>query len=113
MKQFLYLFRGGDDGYASLSPDEMQAHMIKWTEWMTVISKNDQPVPDAPLHGGGKIVKNAGKLVTDGPFAEGKELVGGYVIVEAEDTDAAVEMSKTCPIFEFNGFIEVREIVGE
>ncbi|MFT6855451.1 MAG: hypothetical protein ACJA0X_001425 [Cyclobacteriaceae bacterium] len=113
MKQYMYLFRGGDEGYTNLSPEEMQAHMMKWTEWMKVISQNDDPVAGAPLHGGGKIVKNSGALITDGPFAEGKEIVGGYVIVEASDLEMAVDMSKACPIFDFNGFVEVREVVGE
>ena len=111
MKQFLYLFRGGDDGYAEQSPEEMQAHMAKWGEWMVKISKNDQPVPGLPLQSEGKVVAKGGELITDGPFTEGKEIVGGYVIVEANDLDEAVELSKECPIFDFGGTVEVREAI--
>ncbi|REE05791.1 YciI family protein [Marinoscillum furvescens] len=111
MKQFLYLFRGGDEGYAEQSPEEMQAHMARWGEWMTKISNTDQPVPGLPLHESGKVVADGGNLITDGPFTEGKEIVGGYVLVEANDLDHAVELSKECPIFEFGGTVEVREAI--
>lgn len=112
MKQFLYLFRGGDEGYANQSPEQMQAHMAKWTEWMTKVSQNDEPVPGLPLQNEGKVVSKNGEIITDGPFTEGKEIVGGYVLVEANDLDHAVEISKDCPIFEFGGTVEVREAVA-
>lgn len=111
MKQFLYLFRGGDGGYNEQSPEQMQAHMERWTDWMVQISQNDQPVPGLPLQAEGKVVHNRGELITDGPFTEGKEIVGGYVLVEANDLDQAVELSKACPIFEFGGTVEVREAI--
>ena len=111
MKQFLYLFRGGDQGYASQSPEEMQAHMARWHEWMLKVSQTDEPVPGLPLQNEGKVVEKNGEVITDGPYAEGKEIVGGYVLVEAKDLNEAVEMSKGCPIFEFGGIVEVRETV--
>ncbi|WP_258098807.1 YciI family protein [Marinoscillum pacificum] len=111
MKQFLYLFRGGDEGYAQLSPEEMQNHMAKWNEWMIQISKTDEPVPGLPLNNEGKVVEKGGEIITDGPYPEGKEIVGGYVIVEANTLDEAVELSKGCPIFDFGGIVEVREAV--
>ena len=113
MKKFLYLFRGGDAEWASQSPEQMQAHMARWTEWMIRISQNGEPVPGLPLQPEGKVVANGGKVITDGPFTEGKEIVGGYVLVEATDLDHAVELSKGCPIFEFGGTVEVREAIAE
>lgn len=58
----------------------------------------------------GKVVLNGGDVITDGPFTEGKEIVGGYVTLPARDLDHAVEVSKECPIFEWGGSVEVREI---
>ncbi|WP_421876103.1 YciI family protein [Marinoscillum sp.] len=112
MKQFLYLFRGGDEGFANQSPQEMQAHMARWTEWMTKISQTEEPVPGLPLNNDGKVVSKDGEIITDGPYAEGKEIVGGYVLVEANDLDHAVSLSKGCPIFEFGGIVEVREAMA-
>ena len=59
-----------------------------------------------------KKVTQKGKVVSDGPFAEGKEIVGGYLIVNAADLDEAAEISKGCPIFKNNGEVEVREILS-
>ena len=56
--------------------------------------------PGHPLERAGKLVKGKQKTVTDGPFAEAKDVVGGYTLIEARDLDQAVELSKGCPIFE-------------
>src|SRR5881409_2350550 len=58
----------------------------------------------------GKLVKGKQKTVTDGPFAETKDIVGGYTLIEARDLDQAVELSKGCPIFEVEGAVEVRPV---
>ncbi|MEM9339954.1 MAG: YciI family protein [Bacteroidota bacterium] len=108
MKQFLYVFRGGDEGYAQQSPEEMQVHMERWVTWMQKVSAEGYPLQQE-----GKVVEKAGEIITDGPFAEGKEMVGGYVSLPANDMDHAVELSKECPIFEFGGTVEVREIILE
>ena len=50
------------------------------------------------------------KVVSDSPYAEGKEMVGGYLIVNAKDIDDAVEISKGCPIFDEDGSVEVRPV---
>ncbi len=64
-----------------------------------------------PLEQSGKQVTGTGKVVTDGPFMEGKEIVGGYLMCKAADYTEAVEISKGCPILEFeDGRVEVREI---
>ncbi|MDX1627644.1 MAG: YciI family protein [Fulvivirga sp.] len=112
MKEFMYLFRGGDAARAQQSPEAMQAHMQKWTSWMGELSKSGNLVSGLPLDGDGKVVKKAGEIVTDGPYAEGKEVVGGYLIVKAKDLNHAVELSKGCPIYEHEGHTEVREIMS-
>jgi len=61
------------------------------------------------LHGAGKVV-NPGNIITDGPYAEIKELIGGYTLVRAESLDEAAEMAKNCPILEMGGNVEIREI---
>jgi hypothetical protein len=113
MSKFLYLFRGGDARMAEQSPEEMQAHMQKWMTWMKGLGASGTLVDGLPLGKGGKLVTGNGNVVTDGPFSEGKEVVGGYLIVNAENFDQAVEISKGCPILEFDdGNIEVRDIMS-
>jgi hypothetical protein len=108
MEKFIYLFRGGLD--SRLSPEAMQAHMQKWMVWMESLGKKGNLVGGEPLQPSGKQVSGKNKAVTDGPFVEAKEMVGGYLIVNAKDIDEAVEISKGCPIFEMDGKLEVRPI---
>lgn len=111
MTKYMYLFRGGDARRAQQSPEEMQAHMELWKKWMGELAQNGKLVDGLPLGNDGKQVKKGG-VVHDGPFAEGKEIVGGYLIVNAESLDEAAEISKGCPIFEHDGHVEVREIMS-
>lgn len=112
MSNFLYLFRGGDDAYSKLSSEEQQAHMQVWGQWMGGLQEKGKLVDGEPLSQDGKVVKNKGEIVTNGPFAEGAEVVGGYLIVSADSMGEAVEISKGCPIFDYEGSnVEVREIM--
>ena len=108
MEKFMYLFRGGDN--PTSSPEAMQAHMQKWFAWMGQLAQEGTLVAGEPLVREGKQVNGSKKTVTDGPFIEAKEMVGGYLIVNANDIDHAVEISKGCPIFEVDGKLEVRPI---
>lgn len=110
MSDYLYLFRGGDARRAEQSPEQMQEHMQKWGSWMQNLAEQGKFVAGEPLKGEGKVVESAGEVITDGPFAEGKEIVGGYLIVKSDNLEGAVELSKGCPIFEHAGTVEVREI---
>lgn len=112
MSNFLYLFRGGEESFQKLSQEEKQAHMEVWGAWMGKLQEKGQLLDGFPLVADGKVVKNNGELVTNGPYAEGSELVGGYLIVVAKDIGEAVAISKSCPIFDYEGSnIEVREIL--
>lgn len=106
----MYLFRGGDIQSSQESPEAMQQHMQKWIKWMEELGKNGRFIGGEPLTTQGAVVTNKGKIVTDGPYAEGKELIGGYLIVKAKDLKEAAELSKGCPIFEYDGTVEVRPI---
>jgi len=111
MKEYLLLFRGGDSHMGKLSPDEMQVHMQEWMRWMSELNEKGKFSGAQPLINTGKIITGTKKVVSDGPFMEGKEMVGGYLILKADDYDEAVMLSKDCPILAFDdGTIEVREI---
>jgi hypothetical protein len=113
MSEFLYLFRGSSGPIAG-SPEHIQQHMQKWVAWIKELSeKGHVKSPGNPLEPTGKIVRGSPKsqkTVTDGPYAE-KDLVGGYLMVEAKDIGHAVELSAGCPIFETGGLVEVRPIM--
>jgi hypothetical protein len=112
MSNFLYLFRGGQENYDAMSAAEKEAHMKIWFQWMGNLRENGTLIDGLPLAKEGKVVENRGEIITDGPFAEGSEMVGGYLIVSAGSLDEAVEISKGCPIFDYGGTTEVREILS-
>ena len=108
MSEFTYLFRGRD---TNASPEQMQKTMEKWVAWFKDLGAKDHLKDTGhPLEHTGKVVKGAQKIVNDGPYAEAKDVVGGYIVIEATDLLHAVEISKGCPILEAGGSVEVRPI---
>jgi len=110
MEKFMYLFRGGDAHKPGASPEALQALVEEMMVWMGDLSKKGLIAGGEPLKRDGMQVSGKQKIVSDGPFVEAKEIVGGFVIVNAKDIQEAVELAKTCPIVEGNGKIEVRPI---
>jgi hypothetical protein len=109
MSEFVFLYRGGEDGR---SPEQAQQIMQKWVTWLKDLgAKGHIKDQGQPLERSGKLVKGTKKTVTDGPFAEAKDVVGGYTLIEAKDLAQAVELSKGCPIFEYDGAVEVRPVM--
>ena len=112
MAKFMFLQRGGCENRPEMTPEQMQAQMKSCMEW--VKSGTDEGWlldPGSPLGGNGAVVQ-PDLTVIDGPFAESKELVGGYTIVEAPDLAAACELAKRTIEMAGAGKIEVREIAN-
>jgi hypothetical protein len=86
--------------------------MQKWMAWLKDLAEKGH-IKDRgqPLERAGKLVTGKRKAVTDGPFAEAKDAIGGYTLIEASDLNQAVELSKGCPIFEVDGQVEVRPVM--
>jgi len=108
MSEFTYLFRRRQ---TSGSPEQRQKHLEKWVAWFKDLgAKGHIKDPGHPLENTGKVVNGNQKIVKDGPYAEAKDVVGGYIIVEANDLAHAVELSMGCPILEVGGSVEVRPV---
>jgi hypothetical protein len=107
MKEFLFVYRAD---WASLPADEQQSRNKLWMDWMGGIAAQNKLVDKGNrLAGTGKMVKSK-NVVTDGPFAEIKETIGGYSLVKANSYEEAVELAKGCPAILAGGHVEVREI---
>ena len=114
MSNFLYLFRGGDEDFDSWTPEAQQNHMVVWEQWMGNLAQQGKLLGGERLFDSGTVVRDRGEVITDGPFVEGSEILGGYVIIVAKDQEEAIAMSKDCPIFDYKGaFVEIREIMSE
>ncbi len=112
MASYMALIRGGNEGYSKLSPEEMQIQMESWKKWMTGLNEAGHDGSGESLKSGGKLIRDRGNLVTDGPYMEGKELVGGFILINAETEEEAIELAKGCPVFDMGGMIELREVGG-
>jgi len=112
MKNYVLLFRGGMD-YRTASPDDLQADVQLWHTWMGALAAQGKMVPGGQqLVPAGAAVTGSAKHVTDGPFAEGKELIGGFIVVAAADMTEAIDIAKGCPILLHDGSAEVREVAA-
>ncbi len=109
MVKFMMIFRGGD--YQRLSAEEAQQLTQKWLRWFDGLTRDGVYAgAGAALERSGKVLRAARGGVSDGPYAEAKDLVGGYGIVEAKDLEAAAELARGCPGFEVNGIVEIRPV---
>jgi hypothetical protein len=107
----LLLFRKSTDPRDQPSPADMQAGYAQWQTWMTKHAKailEQPPARSGPKPGGSAAVCRAG-VVTDGPFAEGKEVVGGWSFVQVEAFAHAVEIAKEVPMFTSVEIIEITQ----
>ena len=110
MKEFLLLFRTDYDIVSKVSPDQAEAMMKKWMDWIGgIAAQNKLATKGNRLQSSGRIV-NSNNVVTNGPYTDIKESIGGYSIIKAENYDEAVKMAKGCPVLLAGGNVEVREI---
>lgn len=109
MAKFLFVYRGGND-FETMSPEEMQQSMQRWMDWIQGGTEAGWLIDGGDALNPGGAVVNPDLTVTDGPFAESKELVGGYSMVEADSLEAAAELAKTCPMPAAGGTVEVRQL---
>lgn len=106
--EYLLLFRG-NDWYKGLSPEEMQGVASKWMGWFKRLMDEGICLAGQPLEQEGKVVSGKnGRVVSDGPFAESKEAVGGYFLLRVNTMDEAVAIAKECPGLAYGIQVEVR-----
>lgn len=111
MNEFLLIFRRDFQGGEQPSPEHLQNMMTEWQKWMGGIAARNKLVSTGNrLADEGKVV-NPGDIITNGPYVEIKEAIGGYIVIRADSLEEAAEISKGCPILTIRGNVEVRMIV--
>jgi len=111
--EYMLLFRGPhwDRG---LSADELQDAMDKVMAWFGGLEERGKVKGGQPLGAEGRTISGAnGRFVMDGPYAESKEAVGGYLMLQAEDLNEAVEIARSSPVLRYGVTVEVRPILAE
>jgi hypothetical protein len=110
MKDFMFIFRNKTDR-PQPTAEEMQNIMQLWMGWIDKLKQKNVYTAGEPLTHSGKVVKGNEATVIDGPFAESKEIVGGYFLIKANSFEEAAELAKDCPDLSHGGSVEVREIM--
>lgn len=112
MASFLFVYRSQPYDMSKVSPDQMQQSMARWMQWIEkgfaegwLVDPGDALLPE------GRVV-DKNKTVTDGPFVEAKEVVGGYSIIKADSFDAAAQLAKGNPNLVEGGNVEIRQLAG-
>jgi len=110
MKEYALIFRH-EDGQKVASPEQIQIWMKQTMDWIATIAAKNKFVSGTGLPFANARIVHANKTVTNGPFGEIKETIGGYIIVKADTVDEAVEFAKGCPVLQGEGnTVEVRTI---
>ncbi|MDE3058985.1 MAG: transcription initiation protein [Bacteroidota bacterium] len=110
MKEFMFIFRFTNPDEASWHNTKMSAK--QWQDWIGgIAAQNKLSATGKRLGTDGSVVK-PNNVITDGPYTEIKETLGGYMFVKAESLEEAVEMAKGCPLIQTNsGTVEVRPVM--
>ena len=111
--EYMLLFRG-NDWHKGLSPEEMQKVAGQWMAWFNRLTDQGKALAGSPLENQGKIVSgHNGRIVADGPFAESKEAIGGYFLLQVKTLDEAVAIAKECPGLAYGIKVEVRPVAEQ
>jgi hypothetical protein len=109
---FMLLFVGMD-WHKNLSPEQTQKVSEDWMAWFKGLCEEGKVVAGHPLGLEGKSVSGKNRTVTDGPFAEAKEAIGGYFMLDVATMDEAVAIARQCPSLPFGVKVEVRPVLAE
>jgi len=105
----LLLFRG-TNWHRTLSPEEIQKTMQAWNSWFEKLGKEGKLAAASPLENEGKLVTGKARTVTDGPFAESKETIGGFFLLKVDTMEEALEIARQCPALPYGLEVEVRPV---
>ena len=110
---YLLIFRG-TDWHKGLSPEQIQQVADQWMAWFKRLNEEGTAIAGNPLESRGRMVSGKnGRVVADGPFAESKEAIGGYFLLNVKTMDEAVAIAQQCPGLPHGAVVEVRPIAGE
>ena len=107
---YMLLFRG-TEWDKGLSQDQLQKVVSDWVAWFEGLMRDGRAIGGHPLQSQGKIVSGKkGRTVSDGPFAESKETIGGYFYLQVSGMEEAIEIARQCPGLDYGIKVEVRPV---
>ncbi|PWS26112.1 hypothetical protein DHW03_15045 [Pedobacter yonginense] len=113
MKKFIVIFREPDGRSIRHGNDDVTKHQENWKSWFSVLGEKGHLSGGSSLTLEGRLIKGKGDIVTIEIYKNGTEIVGGYLLLNSIDFENAVEIMRTCPIYEFDGYAEIRELQNQ
>lgn len=110
MSEFMMIFRHTPNLEHQPTPEEIQESIKQWQDWIGGIAAQGKFVSTSRLGYEGKTLQ-PNKVVTDGPYAEIKEIIGGNIVVKASSLEEALQMAEGCPVLQYGGNVEIRNIM--
>jgi hypothetical protein len=113
MSEFVLLYRDSVEARQQRmgSPNQAQQEMTKWQAWFKEMTEKGQlKTLGQPLDLVGKVIGGKKRTITDGPFSETKDVIGGYSVIVAKDLNDAAQIGSGCPILDAGGTVEVRPV---
>lgn len=104
----MFLYHGGKT--ATATEEQLTAHELAWDEWMGFLEEKEVLIDGLPMEDAGVIVTSDGLQEADFGTDQGTT---GYLIIECNDLEEALEYASDCPIFEFGGTVEVRSLIND
>lgn len=111
MKDFMMLFHSESEPDVNPTPEQIQEEVKAWQEWISGIEARGKLKHEGEALGFDGKTMHADGTITDGPYAELKEIVGGFIIVSADSIEEAIQLAKGCPGLTSGGKVEVRDIM--
>ena len=109
MNKYMLILFEDSKGYEGMSPEDYQKEIEMHMKWMEELG--DHYDSGEPLEHDAKTIKGTEMVVSDGPYIEAKEMVGGFYMIHAESLEQATELAKGCPVLRLGGTIEVRQVM--
>lgn len=113
MKKHLVLFREPDGRTIQHTDEKMKNHQQNWKNWFSALAQSGKLNGGSGLSLTGRLIKGKGVIVTNEIHKNGDEIVGGYVLLIVANYEEAAEIMKSCPIYEFDGYAEIRELQNQ
>lgn len=110
MRDFIFVFRQTSYDQSNTPDQEKEVLNKKWNDWIGGIAAQGKlKTHGARLEPAGKVLKPGG-VVTDGPFVEIRERLGGFIVITANDLEEATTLAHGCPALDADGSVEIRPV---
>jgi hypothetical protein len=107
----MLIFRDTSEIYEKMSAEEKQSLLTRWMAWYDSLDSQGKLEGGRPLEPRGRIVSATdGGRVTDGPYVESKEAIGGFFMLKVDTMEEAIEIAKGCPSLKHGLVVEVRPV---